>query len=215
MKGLFLYGVNCTNDIWKNIKEGMSTYDITYAAYPHEITEQAKTPEDITKWVYETYRDHCFDFIVGHSLGGIIALQLAAIYHMTPGCIIFLDTNLKPANAFYRNLMTPEHMELYGTDVLNLMKEERGYYHPKMFEALQEEFDYTPYLKDIKCPIFGIYGDRDQPDYENRYTDLCLKESDFKDLRIRFIEHACHMPMVEQPERLVEIIKECLSETGR
>lgn len=212
MKGLFLYGVNCTNDIWENIKEGMASYDITYVTYPHEITTQAKTPQDITKWVYETYHDQQFDFIVGHSLGGILALELAAIYHMDPGCIIFLDTNLKPANAFYRNLMTPVHMELYGTDVMNLMNQERGYYHPKMLEALQEVFDYTPYLKDIKCPIYGIYGDREQPGYEHRYTDLCLNESDFKRLHIRFIEHSCHMPMIENPKQLVDIIKECLQE---
>ncbi|WP_313129876.1 alpha/beta fold hydrolase [Anaerocolumna sp.] len=81
------------------------------AEYPHEITLRAKEAADISEWVYENYQHQYYEAVIGHSLGGIIALQLAVKYKMKFGKLIYLDTNLKPANEFYRNLMTPEHMD--------------------------------------------------------------------------------------------------------
>ena len=50
--------------------------------YPHDVTQNAKKVDDITEWVYNNYGHHCYDAIIGHSLGGIIALQLIAEYKM-------------------------------------------------------------------------------------------------------------------------------------
>lgn len=41
-----------------------------------------------------------YDAIIGHSLGGLIALELAAAYSLPCSRIICLDTNLKPAGTF-------------------------------------------------------------------------------------------------------------------
>lgn len=35
--------------------------------------------------------------------------------------IIFLDTNLKLAEQFYRNLMTQEHLEKYGDAMMKML----------------------------------------------------------------------------------------------
>jgi len=72
MKGLFLYGANCTIQVWSEIKRFFSGFDIAYVEYSHDITQNAQCVEDITRWVADKYKDKQFDFIVGHSMGGII-----------------------------------------------------------------------------------------------------------------------------------------------
>ena len=79
---MLLYGVNCTKDIWEYINPYLRNFEIDYVEYPHEVTLNAKKVDDITEWVYKNYGHHCYDAIVGHSLGGIIALQLIAKYKM-------------------------------------------------------------------------------------------------------------------------------------
>ena len=59
--------------------------------------------------------------------------------------IIYLDANLKPAESFYRNLMTQEHMTAYGDKISEMYQDERIYYTPELFKEIQEDFDYTRY----------------------------------------------------------------------
>ena len=82
MRLLMLYGVNCTKHIWDYLNPYLRNFEIDYVEYPHEVTLNAKKVDDITEWVYKYYGHHCCDAIIGHSLGGIIALQLIAEYKM-------------------------------------------------------------------------------------------------------------------------------------
>ena len=206
MKLLLLYGVNCTKEIWDYINPYFLDFEVDYVEYPHEVTAKANNVEDLTKWVYDTYHLIKYDVIIGHSLGGIIALQLAANYNMEFSKIIFLDTNLKPAEAFYRNLMTLENMEKYGNILSQMFDKERFFYRQELFKALQAEFDYTALLDNITQKIFGIYGDRGIPEYANRIHDLNLSDQSLERVNLIFIANACHMPMVENPQELSQVI---------
>ena len=55
---------------------------------------------DLTEWVSMQTEGKRYDAIIGHSLGGLIALELAAAYSLPCSRIICLDTNLKPAGTF-------------------------------------------------------------------------------------------------------------------
>ncbi len=212
MRILMLYGVNCTKEIWDKLKTYLSDFEVDYVEYPHEITENAMKVEDITKWVYEKKGYESYDAIIGHSLGGIIALQLVAEYKMKVKSVICLDTNLKPAEAFYRNLMTQEHMDGYGDMVLKMFDKERQFYRTELFESLQGEFDYTGNIKNIEQPVYVLYGDRGICEYPKRIQDLNLQEDVVKRLEIKFIKDACHMIMIENPSELASILREILAE---
>ncbi|MFQ9923315.1 MAG: alpha/beta fold hydrolase [Beduini sp.] len=212
MRLLFLYGVNCTVKIWKDLNPYFKETEIDYVEYPHEITLTAAKVEDLTRWVYTNYGNNQYDAIIGHSLGGIIALQLAAKYKMKCKQIIYLDTNLKPAEEFYRNVMTPKHMELYGAEVLQMFNEERLFYRKELFACIQGDFDYTKELSDITQTVYAIYGDRGVHDYPKRISDLNLPEEALMKLELKFVHDACHMMMIENPEELSTIIKEILKE---
>lgn len=210
MRGLFLYGANCTLEIWDNIKDELENMNCDFLEYPHEITMHATGVEDITKWVYHKIRDERYDFIVGHSMGGIVALELVANYKVLCKKLIFIESNLRPANEFYRNLMMPSNMELLGEKVMSMIKSEAPYYSDNLSKSLQTEFDYSDYVRNITCEVYGIYGDRGEKTYSKRIEDLCLDNEINKKIIYRFVEDSCHMPMIENPNALIEIIKECL-----
>ncbi|WP_343208611.1 alpha/beta hydrolase [Anaerolentibacter hominis] len=207
MRLMLLYGVNCTKHIWDYIKPYLRDFDIDYVEYPHDVTLNAKKVVDITEWVYRNYGHHCYDAIIGHSLGGIIALQLIAEYKMNVGKIIYLETNLKPANEFYRNLMTQKNMEKYGDSILQMLREEKEFYTAELLKSFQVDFDYTNLVNDISQDIYAIYGDRGIPEYPAKIQDLNLSAQVLSKLNLVFIHDSCHMIMVENPEQLSEIMK--------
>lgn len=212
MRLLFLYGVNCTSRIWDSLHPYLEKYEVDYVEYPHEITQKANDVDDISKWVYDTYHGQAYHAVIGHSLGGIVALQLVSKYKMKFQKIIYLDTNLKPANEFYRNLMTPEHMNMFSKDILPMFQEEGKFYTQKLFEHIQDEFDYTNYLKDMKQKVYAIYGDRNLPDYKNKVTDLNLPDEILAKLELKFVHNSCHMIMIENPKDLYLILESILEE---
>lgn len=204
---MLLYGVNCTKHIWDYINPYLSNFQIDYVEYPHDVTINAKKVDDITEWVYKNYSHQCYDAIIGHSIGGIIALQLIAEYKMKTNKIIYLDTNLKPANEFYRNLMTQKDMEKYGKSIFQMLSEEREFYTAELLKSIQVDFDYTNLVNEISQDIYAIYGDRGIPEYPAKIQDLNLSAQILNNLNLVFIHDSCHMIMVENPEQLSEIIK--------
>ena len=210
MRLMMLYGVNCTKDVWNHIVPYFKNFEIDYVEYPHEITSTAKKVDDITEWVYKNYNQHHYDAIIGHSLGGIIAMQLITKYKMKVDKLIYLDTNLKPANKFYRNLMTQKNMEKYGVSILQILNKERRFYTDELLDSIQVDFDYTNLVNEIPQNIYAIYGDRGMPEYPNKIQDLNLSPQTLSNLNLVFIHNSCHMIMVENPKQLSEVIKKIL-----
>lgn len=211
MKGLFLYGINCTCDIWSKVLKYFLDIEIDYVEYPHTITKSASCITDITKWVSDTFGNSHYDFVVGHSMGGIIALELAVKLGLSCHQIILIDTNLKPANEFYRNLLTPEHMKEYGNKIIQKMQEEDQYYQKNLKNLLQNDFDYSGYVNVAVQDIYAIYGDRGYKEYNKRISDLCLEQDIVDKINFLFIENACHMPMVENPRALARMISDIIN----
>lgn len=212
MRGLILYGAKCTLDVWDTMKSALTVHSVTFVEYPHNITERANNVSEITNWVYSTYRNERFDFILGHSMGGIIGLELVADFKLSCDKVIFIESSLKPAKNFYRNLMLPSNMEQYGKKIISMIEGEARNYNDSLKKALQEEFDYTDYIKKINSKVYGIYGDRGQKGYANRISDLCLDDDIVAKIDLRFVENSCHMPMVENHEMLADIIENILAE---
>lgn len=200
MKLIFLYGVNCTKQIWDYINPYLSCFEIDYVEYPHCVTSNAKKVDDITEWVFKIYGRNKYDAIIGHSLGGIIALQLVADYNMKVDKIIYLDTNLKP--------MTEENMGKYGEKILRMLSEERKFYSPELLKLIQSGYDFSNLVNEISQEIYAIYGDRGLPAYNTKIQDLNLSAQIINKINIIFVHNSCHLAMVENPEELSEKIKE-------
>ena len=161
---------------------------------------------DITKDVYDRYGKASYDYIIGHSMGGKIALQLCADFQMRVKGIIFIETNLRPAAAFYRNLLLAKNSEVKD-ELMSMLQEESIYYLDALNKELQETFDDAYLVQQANCLVYGIYGDRGLPAYPDRIHDLCLDADTLAKLQLFFVKDSCHMPMLENPDHLTKIIK--------
>ena len=75
MRILMLQGLYCTSKLWKQAASCLKEHDLLFMEYPHEVTSQAVQVMDLASWIASQLpRD--IDVIIGHSMGGILALQL-------------------------------------------------------------------------------------------------------------------------------------------
>jgi pimeloyl-ACP methyl ester carboxylesterase len=133
MRGLFLYGAGCRPCVWEDLMPLLGGVEALVCEYPREVTLNAHTVSDITRWVSSQYKSERLDFLVGHSMGGRVALSLVTEFALDCGKLILLESSPKPSGAFYRNLMTPAHMEAHGDKVLRMLKEEA----PLLYRGVQ------------------------------------------------------------------------------
>ena len=208
IKALLLYGINCTAAVWKTLLPLLSSWDCEVLSYPHDVTLRSEAVDDITQWVKSNVSDKHYDVVIGHSMGGLIALQLASSLPAITDKVICLDTNLRPAGAFFRSLMTETHMVKYGMQIKEMMAAERPFYTHALMRSLQDDFDYTPILSHITCPVFLLMGDRGKKDAHEHLYEMNLSQTETERMNIRFVPDSCHMQMVENPKALADILNE-------
>lgn len=75
---------------------------------------------------------------------------------------------------------------------------------------MQDDVDFTEDIRNFSGKIYAIYGDRGYPDYNKKIEDLCLPIDIIKKITIFFISNACHMPMIENPDELAELINKII-----
>lgn len=215
MKGLLLYGLECQPWIWDQMRGDLADCDIEYVEYPEDVTRRCTSVSELTAWVDGQYLSHgqAYDFVLGHSMGGLIALQLSALNGARFRKTIFVESFLKPSEPFYRNLMMEANMALMGDRVLKMFSEEDAKYTPELKASLKEDFDYTGSLDRIGNKVFGIYGDRGNRDRSLLLRNLDLDDQQLGKLDISFIRDSCHLPMLENPHELAQRILSILQQS--
>ncbi|MDQ0362813.1 alpha/beta fold hydrolase [Breznakia pachnodae] len=209
MKLLFLSGIGCIEEIWNPVKSYIKDYDCTFITYPRTVTKQANSINDLADWLFNIVKDQSYDVIIGHSAGGLIALQLLNDYSYTTSKLVLVESNLKPAKAFYRNLVLNDTTSEYKY-IIKMLRSEMPYYTEAFQSSIQNDFDYTYLLDKLHIPVYVLYGDRGNPNYKNRFSDLCLDDNILNQLNIRFVANSCHMPMIESPEEFSKILIESI-----
>jgi len=197
------------------MRRDLADCDIEYVEYPEEVTRTCVSVSDLTAWVKVQYLSggQAYDFVLGHSMGGLIALQLSALDGTRFRKTIFVESFLKPSGPFYHNLMMDANMAAMGDRVLAMFREEDAKYTPALKASLKEDFDYTGFLDHITGRVFGIYGDRGNRDRSLLLRSLDLDDKQLGKLDISFIRDACHLPMLENPHELAQRILAILQQS--
>lgn len=171
--------------------------------------------------------------LLGHSMGGIVAME---IYSQEPNRIeklILMDTNPKAELDEVKLKREPQIREVNKGKLLEVMRDEMKPNYlaesenkrsvlnicmdmalslgPDVFinqsRALQSRLDQQNTIQSIKIPVLILCGSEDKlcPVERHEMMHNMISDSDLK-----IINNAGHMPTLEQPRETTEVIKEWL-----
>ena len=171
--------------------------------------------------------------LLGHSMGGIVAME---IYSQEPNRIeklILMDTNPKAELDEVKLKREPQIREVNNGKLLEVMRDEMKPNYlaesenktsvlsvcmdmalnlgPDVFinqsRALQSRLDQQNTIQSIKIPVLILCGSEDKlcPVERHEMMHNMITDSDLK-----IINNAGHMPTLEQPRETTEVIKEWL-----
>ena len=173
--------------------------------------------------------------LVGHSMGGTVSLSVAVEYPQRVTKVIVIGSPIVGSSlalllqlAGYRPIAFVVYHAMWalklGIRIASpLITRERGW--PKMIEqdlsrttlesfllsiASLRRTDLRPFLPSIKSPVMGMYGDRDVIVHPNQWQPL---QAGITHPRIERFAAAGHFPMLDEPQRFVEILKNFLDES--
>ncbi len=171
--------------------------------------------------------------LLGHSMGGIVAME---IYSQEPNRIeklILMDTNPKAELEEVKSKREPQIRDIREGKLLNVMRDEMKPNYlaesenqesvlttcmdmalslgPDVFinqsRALQTRADQQSNIQSINIPVLIMCGSEDKLCTVERHEMMHNMISD-SDLKI--INNAGHMPTLEQPKETTEVLKEWL-----
>ena len=171
--------------------------------------------------------------LAGHSMGGYVALEILRQEPARIAALALLNTHARPdsaeatanrrrlmaladrdfegvVNALLPKLMTPEHLEdpvLTGT--LGAMAHGVGKEAFKRQQhAIIGRIDSRPHLADIRCRTLVIAGRHDALMPVELLAELA---EGIAGARLAIVEDSGHMTSIEQPERVLELMREWIA----
>jgi pimeloyl-ACP methyl ester carboxylesterase len=206
-QGMLLPGYACTSQIWQLIGHDLgATYDLTSVDWPVQITSDFHNLNDFTDWLYTSFWPRQCDFVIGHSMGGLVALQLAATGKVVIPKIILVETFLVSPSPFFQNLLLDASSSAPVRAIPKMLHREKASYSPLLREAIQQ-FDGSEPLLPPGQSVYALYGDRGRGQAAAVLNELGWTEQLLTDVAVKVIPNACHFPMVENPQETAEVLR--------
>jgi pimeloyl-ACP methyl ester carboxylesterase len=151
--------------------------------------------------------------VVGHSLGGMIALQMALRASDVQRAVVLADAfpSLRLCERFLPKLFTPHTPPIVRQDITRMMEEGRTRMnredHDRLWESI-EAMDVSHRLGKIEVPVLGIYGGRGHyrsSDSERLKHDLGLHRLAMCEVTV--LEAAGHFVQIERPDDFNETLE--------
>lgn len=199
IKGLFLPGYACTSQIWQLIRKELSSFcEVTCVDWPTQATPGFHHIDDFAHWLYGSTEIKQFDFIVGHSLGGLVALRLTEIAESVDPTIILVESFLAPPTKFFQNLFLNINESPQAQETIQMLNQEKIHYSPILGDSLRE-VDIRAWAIRRRKKFYAFYGDRGSGNFEKVLNELQWPENLAECVEVTVIPNACHFPMIENP----------------
>ena len=172
-------------------------------------------------------------FLVGHSMGGIVAMEMCSQEPDRIEKLVIMDSNPKPELEETKLKREPQIRDVVSGNLAQVMKEEMKPNYladsykqkdilntcmemaltlgPEVFvrqsRALQDRDDQQSTLKDLNIPVLIMCGAEDKLCSLEKHE---LMHNIINDSKLEVVMDAGHMPTLEQPQKTTEVIKSWL-----
>jgi pimeloyl-ACP methyl ester carboxylesterase len=172
-------------------------------------------------------------FLVGHSMGGIVAMEMCSQEPDRIEKLVIMDSNPKPELEETKLKREPQIRDVVSGNLAQVMKEEMKPNYladsykqkdilntcmemaltlgPEVFvrqsRALQDRDDQQSTLKDLDIPVLIMCGAEDKLCSLEKHE---LMHNIINDSKLEVVMDAGHMPTLEQPQKTTEVIKSWL-----
>jgi pimeloyl-ACP methyl ester carboxylesterase len=211
MKILFLPGYACTSEIWLPLRAQLEAEHSTVAVdWPRLAISAYDKIQDFARWLTTESLDASrYDCIVGHSMGGLVALEWLASGAGAARHLVLVESFLLPPPPFFRNLLREEGTAL-AQAVHQMLEQERRHYSPGLQESLRL-VDLTGCLSRLNGDVHALYGDRGCGSAKRVAAELDWPEAVSECVEVHVIRDACHFPMLENPQGTAAALRRILS----
>jgi len=226
---LFVHGAGGNHQHWTHQVEELGKSHLAIAVdLPGHGQSEGSSSKDIAEYVYfiKTFSDHLIGspfILVGHSMGGAIALKFARDYPNSLSGLVLVGTGARlkviPAilNTFAKgNIFRDLVNYLYGlnarTNLLDLARNELENISPKLFFndfSACNSFDMLDKLGDINTRTLILTAEEDRltPVKYGEYLNSHIPNS-----QMHTIKQAGHMMMLEQPQQFNQLLQEYITQ---
>jgi pimeloyl-ACP methyl ester carboxylesterase len=207
LKVVFLPGYACTSRIWQQVCDALRPdYGLTLIDWPLRSTPGFHDLTDFADWLFDCLGPDRCDVMVGHSLGGLVALQLLASGRIKIPKVILVETFLLPPDPFFQNLLLSRPSSTQEKMIREMLSHEETHYSPRLREAIRD-VDMSGPVHRIGGTIHALYGDRGCGNPAVILEKLHLTEGISAHLEVRTIPGSCHFPMVENPAGTASVLR--------
>ena len=220
-------GMMCDERIFAHQIEELGTDTEVYIADISKYSSIQELASDVLKNSPPNF------FLVGHSMGGIVAMEMCSQEPDRIEKLVIMDSNPKPEleetklkrepqirNVISGNLaqvmkeeMKPNYLadSYKQKDILNTCMEMALTLGPEVFvrqsRALQGRDDQQSTLEDLDIPVLIMCGSEDKLCSIEKHE---LMHNIINDSKLEVVMDAGHMPTLEQPQKTTEVIKSWL-----
>ncbi len=212
MNILILPGYACKSWIWsKVINQLNSKYIVTTVDWPTTLTKNFNEIGDFSNWLSNEYKLSEYDVVIGHSMGGTIALDLAALVEYFQK-VILVDTFLVAPESFFQNFTYAETPKSVTKSLFDMMQSEKIHYSKKIGHGMKF-YNVFDTLRSIRADIYIMYGNRGCNDFDVFRDNLNWNTYLNSRLKVYSIKNACHFPMLESIDDTVIKLEEILNKS--
>lgn len=207
--GLLLSGYACRSWIWEEAKKELDTLcELEVIDWPRKRTSDFNSIQDFALWVRENKMnlDKTYDFIIGHSLGGLVGLEIAKMENSQIKKVILIESFITSPNCFFQNLMM-ENVSPELKEKVNIMLDQEQQYYSEHLKYQLRELDMTKLVINLTCEVVALYGDRGCMSFNHLQKNLQWSEVLRSKVSLDVICQSCHFPMLENPKKVVDILK--------
>jgi len=158
--------------------------------------------QELSELVYQKYfKDNEIDILIGHSMGGLIILDLLIKnYDIKAKKIVICESYISEPNEPFRNLVYKN--KILEDKILSMMKSERPLFSSLVFDSLRQ-LDIRKEILNISKSVTFVYGMRDM-DQEKFINELDFISN--LNFTIKAIKETSHFCLVENKLNFESII---------